>query len=207
MTPLLATVSGKCDGTMYGLDFRIKSMASLARKVLEKSGGVADKVEGTLNKQNDALRYTILFPTDVYVNGVKEVEKALTEQNIGIEKMKNFWRKPGESTDYMGINAIYRTEDGFPFEVQYHTLESIDTKMQRCHHSYEKFREDHSMAKAQYWVRRELPVLRPCATNSVCCLLLRTPAIRRGGESLTRALHRRRRWCGCGRSYPSRRVS
>ena len=74
-------------------------------------------------------------------------------------KMKNFWRKPGQSTDYMGINAIYRTQDGFPFEVQYHTPESIDTKMQRCHHSYEKFREDHSMAKAQYWVRCEPPVL------------------------------------------------
>ena len=38
-------------------------------------------------------------------------------------KMKNFWRKPGQSTDYMGINAIYRTQDGFPFEVQYHTPE------------------------------------------------------------------------------------
>ena len=37
--------------------------------------------------------------------------------------------------------------------------QSIDTKMQRCHHSYEKFREDHSMAKAQYWVRCEPPVL------------------------------------------------
>eukprot|EP01050_Picozoa_sp_SAG11_P015038 SAG11_NODE_1912_length_4078_cov_2.769289_3_plen_181_part_00 len=57
----------------------------------------------------------------------------------------------GEGTDYMGINAVYRTPDDFPFELQFHTRESIDTKMQRCHHSYEKFREDHSMTKAQYW--------------------------------------------------------
>jgi hypothetical protein len=50
-----------------------------------------------------------------------------------------------------GINAVYRTPDEFEFEVQFHTNETIDTKMQKCHHSYEKFREDHSMAKAQYW--------------------------------------------------------
>jgi hypothetical protein len=50
-----------------------------------------------------------------------------------------------------GINAVYRTPDDFEFEVQFHTNETIDTKMQKCHHSYERFREDHSMAKAQYW--------------------------------------------------------
>eukprot|EP01051_Picozoa_sp_SAG22_P007968 SAG22_NODE_582_length_8879_cov_2.731663_6_plen_987_part_00 len=151
VTPMLNKLVVEHSGNMYGLDFRVKSMASLARKVLEKSKGVADAVEATLKKQNDALRYTVLFGADVYVTGVKAVEAALTAAGISRVKMKNFWRKPGESADYMGINAIYRTEDGFPFEVQYHTAESIDTKMQRCHHSYEKFREDHSMAKAQYW--------------------------------------------------------
>eukprot|EP01052_Picozoa_sp_SAG31_P038810 SAG31_NODE_5256_length_2647_cov_1.875981_6_plen_153_part_01 len=136
---------------MYGLDFRVKSMPSLARKVLEKSKGDESKLKETLAKQNDALRYTVLFETDAYVNGAKAVRAALTQEMCTVVKMKNFWRKPGESTDYMGINAVFRTEDGFPFEVQFHTPESIDTKMQRCHHSYEKFREDHSMAKAQYW--------------------------------------------------------
>jgi hypothetical protein len=151
VTPVLSRTAKACGGSMYGLDFRIKSMASLARKVLEKSKGDASKVQETLDLQNDALRYTILFDTDFYVAGVKEVERVLEGRGILQVKMKNFWRKPGEGTDYMGINAIYRAADGFPFEVQYHTKESIDTKMQRCHHSYEKFREDHSMAKAQYW--------------------------------------------------------
>ena len=69
--------------------------------------------------------------------------------------MKNFWRKTGEETDYLGINAVYLVpEEGggtFPFELQFHTHQSIDTKMQKSHISYEKFRQEHSMAKAQYW--------------------------------------------------------
>eukprot|EP01047_Picozoa_sp_COSAG01_P088896 COSAG01_NODE_21144_length_916_cov_0.724602_2_plen_80_part_00 len=50
----------------------------------------------------------------------------------------------------MGINAVFAMKgDGFPVEVQFHTEESLNTKMQRCHHSYEKFREEQSMTKAQ----------------------------------------------------------
>ena len=60
---------------MYGLDFRIKTMASLVRKVLEKSNGDAAAVGGVLRKQNDALRYTVLFPTESYVRGVNEVRR------------------------------------------------------------------------------------------------------------------------------------
>jgi hypothetical protein len=151
VTPLLRKMAKSCNGTLYGLDFRIKSKASLTRKILEKTKGDASKLDETLRMQNDALRYTILFPTAEYVAGVQEVERVFAANQINGNKMKNFWRKPGEEADYMGINAIYKTPNGFPFELQYHTQESIDTKMQRCHHSYEKFREDHSMVKAQYW--------------------------------------------------------
>ena len=49
--------------------------------------------------------------------------------------MKNFWRKTGEETDYLGINAVYLVpEEGggmYPFELQFHTHQSIDTKMQK----------------------------------------------------------------------------
>ena len=39
----------------------------------------------------------------------------------------------------------------FTFELQFHTIQSLDTKMQRCHHSYSKFRESRSLVRAQYW--------------------------------------------------------
>ena len=67
------------------------------------------------------------------------------------------WVKEGEATDYMGINAVFRTPDtpqlpdSITFELQFHTMQSLDTKMQRCHHSYAKFRESRSLVRAQYW--------------------------------------------------------
>jgi hypothetical protein len=99
----------------------------------------------------------MLFATEDYVAGVKRVSSCFKEKGIKELKMKNFWRKTGEETDYLGINAVYAVpEEGgglYPFELQFHTHQSIDTKMQRTHASYEKFREEHSMAKAQYLLR------------------------------------------------------
>lgn len=155
VTKLLHDLAEETGGSMYGLDFKMKTKSSLARKVLEKTKGDSSQFEGVVSEQNDALRYTILFSTDDYVAGVKRVQSVLTQKGIQELKMKNFWRKTGEETDYLGINAVYLVpEEGgssFPFELQFHTHQSIDTKMQKSHISYEKFREEHSMAKAQYW--------------------------------------------------------
>ena len=39
-----------------------------------------------------------------------------------------------ESTDYMGINGIFKTKCGFVFELQFHTPESLSTKQTRARH-------------------------------------------------------------------------
>ena len=92
---------------MYGLDFKMKTKSSLARKVLENTKGDSSQFEAVVSEQNYALRYTILFSTDDYVAGVKRVQSVLTQKGIQELKMKNFWRKTGEETDYLGINAVY----------------------------------------------------------------------------------------------------
>jgi hypothetical protein len=120
-------------------------MSSMSRKVLEKTNGDPLQFEDFCAAQGDWLRYTMLIDTDSYVSGVELTTAVLAKKGIKEKKMKNFWRKTGEETDYMGINAIYITKQGFPFELQFHTPETLDTKMQRCHHSYEKFREESSI--------------------------------------------------------------
>lgn len=155
VTKLLVDLGEEIGGALYGLDFKMKTKSSLARKVLEKTKGDSSQFEKVVGMQNDALRYTMVFSTEDYVAGVKRVAAVFKEKGIKELKMKNFWRKTGEETDYLGINAVYAVpEEGggsYPFELQFHTNQSIDTKMQRTHASYEKFREEHSMAKAQYW--------------------------------------------------------
>lgn len=152
---LKALVSAR-GGKLKGLDARLKTRSSMTRKVLEKLGPDADvrsvDVRSVVRKQSDALRYTAVFTTSEYVEGVLATIGGLKQVGFEEVKIKNYWRKPGEATDYAGINSVLRVPGStLPFELQFHTPESLDTKMQRCHHSYSKFREDRSMVRAQYW--------------------------------------------------------
>lgn len=152
--PVTKLLVGACkkipSAKLSGLEYKLKTMSSMSRKVLEKTNGDPLQFEDFCAAQGDWLRYTMLIDTDSYVSGVELTTAVLAKKGIKEKKMKNFWRKTGEETDYMGINAIYITKQGFPFELQFHTPETLDTKMQRCHHSYEKFREESSIVKAQY---------------------------------------------------------
>ena len=165
---LLLQIARDNGGKLRGTDHRIKTSYSMARKVAEKLGPqrlaalASEGVPGEershaefremVNKQTDALRYTVVFLTAEYVAGVSAALAALRAEGYTELKLKNFWRRPGEATDYAGINAAFATpEASFPFEIQFHSPESLDTKQQRCHQQYSKFREDRSMVRAQYW--------------------------------------------------------
>ena len=159
---LLLQIARDNGGKLRGTDHRIKTSYSMARKVAEKLGPERLAAPGEessraefremVNKQTDALRYTVVFLTAEYVAGVSAALAALRAEGYAELKLKNFWRRPGEATDYAGINAAFATpEASFPFELQFHTAESLDTKQQRCHQQYSKFREDRSMVRAQYW--------------------------------------------------------
>ena len=149
---------------LKGLDQRVKTKASLTRKACEKTDGGAqlhqDEIEMVVAEQHDVLRYTAVIPTKYYVKTVNEVIAKLEAAGYGTLKCKNYWVKAGVATDYMGINAVFRTPPPsaspsdlpeFCFECQFHTMQSLDTKMQRCHHSYQRFRESRSLVRAQYW--------------------------------------------------------
>ena len=156
VTTQLKTTASARGGKLKGMDARLKTRSSMTRKILEKLGPGADlegvDIRSLVRKQSDALRYTMVFTTVEYVAGVTATIEDLKAAGFAELKVKNYWRKPGESTDYAGINSVFAVSEGaFPFELQFHTPESLDTKMQRCHHSYSKFREDRSMVRAQYW--------------------------------------------------------
>lgn len=77
------------------------------------------------------------------------------------ERVKNFW---GKGDAYQGINAVFSFQavdasgaaaaatDKLHFELQFHTPESIETKEQSCHVSYEQFRSAQDQEeKAAAW--------------------------------------------------------
>jgi hypothetical protein len=138
----------------------------------------AHQIVDLLSEQNDCLRYTMILPDDVYVQGVHATLDALeksTSPRIRRLKLKNFWRPNDADREYLGLHATFaclvddqsdapaypsgtcnlkgKWTNGTRFEVQWHTEDTIHTKEEQCHLIYEKFRVDlNNDHKAQYWV-------------------------------------------------------
>lgn len=171
VTDLLTRSCKMCKGKMFGLEFNVKDRESTFSKVIRKmppAHGMTPEEQtlqftDALNSLRDLLRYTMVLPTKRYTQGVTGTIELLGTQNVQpIEgTVKNFWRRKGQDTDYLGINASFQTPEvftnsgrvleGMPFELQFHTNESIETKMHKAHFSFEQFRLTSGLEKLQYW--------------------------------------------------------
>jgi hypothetical protein len=140
---------------MEGLDHRLKSEKSLARKIDDerddpKNGG--DPVK-TAEGMSDVARYTMTFKDQEYVEGAKATIADLEEQGYEL-RVKNYW-VPGDP--YQGINiAAVHPGTGVRVELQLHTPTSLDFKepklsaddpirRQATHALYERYRESRDM--------------------------------------------------------------
>jgi hypothetical protein len=136
-------------GTMKGLQHRLKSEKSLARKIKtdsEEYGG--DMVRATQNV-SDGLRYTISFDEENYAQGVMSTIASLQAKGYQLSRIKNFWQK-GDA--YQGINAKILHPSGFEVELQFHTPNSFEVKDSKSHDIYEMYREETNTKKRfKHW--------------------------------------------------------
>ena len=127
VTKLLSQLAEENGGKMVGLDYRLKSLESLTRKLADEPG----------KPINDALRYTQLYEPDNLGAGARDVMASM--ENAGYQKVavKNTFQ---EGAPYKGINTVWEDPSGTPCEVQFHTPESFDTKQNINHPLYEQAR-------------------------------------------------------------------
>ena len=181
ITTMLTEITRDFAGArMHGLDFKFKGLPSLVRKVRAKwkQEGAKRGIVDLLAEQNDCLRYTMVFPDAVYVQGVEATLDTLeksTSPRLRRLGLKNFWRPDVADREYLGLHATFECliddrddaervvgngttlkgewTNGTRFEVQWHTEDTIQTKEEQCHLIYEKFRTDLDVDhKTQYWV-------------------------------------------------------
>ncbi|WP_051703778.1 hypothetical protein [Glycomyces sp. NRRL B-16210] len=136
------------DGTgarLEGLDFRLKGKSSFDRKfndVLDEHDGNIDAARADMK---DAVRYTMIFEEDNYVDGVSRAESMMKDKGFEPVKWKNLWNGEG----YNGVNSFWRDpETGQVFEAQFHTQSSFDVKMAE-HEAYEVARDGDAPAALQ----------------------------------------------------------
>lgn len=127
VTPALTSISEAAGGKMVGLDYRLKSVESLTRKIEANPDMVV----------NDALRYTMTFERENFTSGVRGAMSQMSEQGYELSALRNSFK---DGVPYKGINTTYRTSDGELFELQFHTPESFDMKQNVNHEFYEQMR-------------------------------------------------------------------
>ena len=134
----LANANG---GKMEGLDYRLKSEDSLARKIdadAEKEHG-GDRAAAAA-AVSDSIRYTAVFPDSRYTEAAAQTISSLEKDGYQV-RAKNFWR---DGDDYQGMN-LKATKDGVTIELQIHTPTSIDIKEGRSIEPGEPYKPLHAI--------------------------------------------------------------
>jgi GNAT superfamily N-acetyltransferase len=152
LNSMMTSLAAENGGEMSGLDFAVKGVPRTIEKIRGKMLEHGLSEEEASQRINDANRYTMLFTPDVYVEKVKAVQSALSEQGwVQFDnKYKNYWK---EGDDYDGYNTIIQnTETGARVELQFHTYESIAIKV-RSHEIYKQLR---TMPESLSMQRKEL---------------------------------------------------
>lgn len=127
-------------GEPAGLDFRLKSLASLQRKIdTEIMAGISKEL--AISGVRDIIRYTAILDDQRFVAQYRQMQENLEKQGYSTIVVKNTWRP---HSSYKGINTFVSTvvENGSViFELQYHTKQSFELKNGKLHELYEKFRD------------------------------------------------------------------
>jgi hypothetical protein len=126
-----------CGGWLEGFKFRLKDDDRLKEKVAEQLEAEPEKTSGeALRKIPDAIRYTFCFQPENYVRGYYDIKARLESHGHEMYLSNNSW----SSREYKGVNTRWVTQEGQPFEVQFHTPEGFHAKQYITHESYERIR-------------------------------------------------------------------
>lgn len=139
VTRMLSGLASETGGRMHNLDRAVKSYEALASKIERNAESMGITVEQAAADVNDALRYTMVFPTDHFVDEVVAVQDALSE--AGWDEWDTTWKNyfaPGDAYDGYNTVLVHR-DTGERFELQFHTPQTADTKEQ-VHVLYDQYR-------------------------------------------------------------------
>lgn len=123
----------QADSYLQGLEYRVKSEASLTRKVIadakEKQLSLTKAAAGI----GDALRYTLITEPKAYTERVPKVLEQLEAKGYKVVKFRNAWG----GKFYQGVNTqMVAPDSNVKIELQFHTPQSFAIK-QASHEVYE----------------------------------------------------------------------
>lgn len=102
ITQDIKSIATNAGAALGGLDYRLKTTASLARKVHADIVNEAISIKDALLKTNDVIRYTALLDADSFFEQYRKINSELHNRGYNIVRVKNTWY---DGAPYKGINA------------------------------------------------------------------------------------------------------
>lgn len=123
-------------GRLEGFEQRLKMPDSFKRKVEKEVFDKGVTEEEALDNINDAVRYTEVADGRQLVESYEKCVDTMTGKGYEVVQVKNTWET---NQAYKGINIVMENSDGYKFELQFHTRESLEAK-EKIHPLYEEAR-------------------------------------------------------------------
>lgn len=137
ITGALQDVAAATGGKMIGLEYKLKTEESLARKLEKVSSKSGQDPKKTLESMYDINRYTTQYSEENMTAGIQQTFSTLESKGYTVMRVRNTFP---EDSSYRAVNTVVKTPQGTYFELQFHTQKSFDVKMSN-HVLYEKQRE------------------------------------------------------------------
>lgn len=114
---------------MYGLDNRLKTHGSIARKIDTDSLEKDLPIESAARGIKDANRYTSLADDNNFVSSYNNVKRSLESKGYTEVKCKNYFDLYNQGlAKHKQVTSVFRDKDGNEFEIQFQTPSSIKAK-------------------------------------------------------------------------------
>ncbi len=136
-TALFQKITQDTSSSLAGLEFKQKNVDSILRKMKADAALKGESWKNAADDITDALRYTFVVDTERFSSTFSEIRSTLQENGYKITRIKNTLAETGIA--YRGVNVVVEGTDGYLFETQFHTLDSLKVK-ELNHKLYEEYR-------------------------------------------------------------------
>ena len=129
MTKDVTDVISRSGGKSYGLKNRLKTKASLERKIKTDAKQKGVSLTESAKRIKDAVRYTAVLDDNNFVDEYNSIKSQLAEKGYAETRCRNYFDlyRQGKAKDKQ-ITTVYEDADGNEFELQFHTPSSIKAK-------------------------------------------------------------------------------
>lgn len=147
ITATMQDIADSVGCELSGLEYRLKTPESYTRKVnTEATDYLLRHPRSTYEEaycyatshMYDTVRYTALSDSNDFYSNFTHTVYNLKKKGYNINRVKN--SLPNIDAPYRGVNTVVTTPDGYNFELQFHTPESLTVK-NKTHALYEEQRK------------------------------------------------------------------